>query len=62
MREIKFRVWDNVDCMSGPITLQDLQDGRIQFTSDCPIMQFTGLHDKNGKIIRCAEEEKKLGL
>ena len=48
-REIKFRVWDNVDYMSSPFTLQDIQDKKIQFTSDCHVMQFTGLLDKNGK-------------
>ena len=45
-RVIKFRVWDNVDYMSTPFTLEDLQSDKIEFTSDCPIMQFTGLLDK----------------
>ena len=51
MRTIKFRVWDNVDYMSTPFSLQDLQQGKIKFTDDCIVMQFTGLHDKNGKEI-----------
>jgi hypothetical protein len=50
-RELKFRVWDNVDYMSSPFTLQDVQSGKIKFTTDCQIMQFTGLLDKNGKEI-----------
>lgn len=50
-RLIKFRAWDKVDYMSNPFTLQDIQDKKIQFTSDCPVMQFTGLYDKNGKEI-----------
>jgi YopX protein len=50
-RTIKFRAWDNVDYMSNPFTLQDIQEGKIQFTSDCKVMQFTGLLDKNGKEI-----------
>ena len=50
-REIKFRVWDNVDYMSSPFTLSDLQSKQIQFTSDCEVMQFTGLKDRNGKEI-----------
>jgi uncharacterized phage protein (TIGR01671 family) len=50
-REIRFRVWDNVDYMSNPFTLDDLQSGRIEFVSDLPIMQFTGLKDRNGKDI-----------
>jgi uncharacterized phage protein (TIGR01671 family) len=51
MREIKFRAWDNVDCMSTPFTLFNIQDKKIQFTSKVVIMQFTGLKDKNGKEI-----------
>lgn len=47
-REIKFRVWDKVDYMSSPFTLDDLMLKKIQFTSDCPVMQFTGIKDKNG--------------
>ena len=48
-REIKFRVWDNVDHLHGPFTLQDLQSPRrVEWTSDCPVMQYTGLRDKNG--------------
>ncbi len=50
-REIKFRVWDNVDWMSSPFTLWNLQTGKIQHTSELPLMQFTGLKDKNGKEI-----------
>lgn len=51
MREIKFRVWDNLDFMSQPFTLQDLQEKKIQFTSECILMQYTGIKDKNGKEI-----------
>jgi len=47
-REIKFRVWDNVDYMSSAFTLNDLQTKKIGFTKDCIIMQYTGLKDKNG--------------
>lgn len=50
-REIKFRAWDNVDYMSSPFTLKDIQEGKIQFTEEAKIMQFTGLRDKNGKEI-----------
>jgi|ERR1700722_3358066 len=51
MRELKFRVWDNVDYMSTPFTLRDLQEGKIQFTSECQVTQFTGLMDNNKKEI-----------
>jgi len=50
-REIKFRVWDNIDYMSNHFTLHDINLGKIQFTSDCKVMQYTGLKDKNGKEI-----------
>lgn len=47
-REIKFRVWDNVDYMSSPFTFSDIQSGKIQFVNDLPVMQFTGFKDQNG--------------
>src|SRR5690606_27697926 len=50
MKNTKFRVWDNVDYMSSQFTLKDVQEGRIKFTDDCLVMQFTGLRDKNGKM------------
>lgn len=50
MKEIKFRVWDNEDYMSKPFTLHELQ-GLVLFTSDCPVMQYTGLKDKNDKEV-----------
>ncbi len=51
-REIKFRVWDRVDYMSKPFTLQSLMGAnRTEFTKDCVVMQYTGLNDKNGKEI-----------
>lgn len=49
-REIKFRVWDNVDYMSKPFELRDIGKS-VQFTSDCPVMQFTGISDRAGKDI-----------
>jgi hypothetical protein len=61
MREIKFRAWDNVGYMSPPFTLQNLQEKKIQFTSDCPIMQFTGAVDKNGKEIYEWDIDKETG-
>jgi len=48
MRDLKFRAWDNLGYMSNPFTLKDIQDRMIQFTSDCKVMQYTGLKDKNG--------------
>jgi uncharacterized phage protein (TIGR01671 family) len=58
MREIKFRVWDNIDYMSEPFTLQDIIERKIGFTNDCVVMQSTGLKDSNkveiyeGDIVR----------
>ena len=51
MKGIKFRVWDNVDYMSKPFTLHELQAGLIQIDSVCPVMKFTGLQDKKGNDI-----------
>ncbi len=51
MKEIKFKVWDNVDYMSTPFTIRDVQDRKIQFTSDCVIRQFTGFKAENGEEI-----------
>lgn len=48
MENIKFRVWDNVDYMSKPFTLLDVQRRLTQFTHDCTVMRFTGLKDVNG--------------
>lgn len=51
-RELKFRVWDNVDYMSKPFTLQSMNNAeRTEFTSDCVVMQYTGLRDRNGREI-----------
>lgn len=51
MRLLKFRVWDNVDWMSSPFTHWDLITGKVKYTSELPVMQFTGLKDKNGTEI-----------
>ncbi len=51
-REIKFRVWDNDDYMSKPFTLQSMNSAeRTQFTSECVVMQYTGLKDNTGREI-----------
>lgn len=51
MKELKFRVWDNVDYMSSSFNLQDVQEKKVQWTRDCVVMQYTVLNDKNGKEI-----------
>ena len=50
-REIKFRAWDNVDYMSTPFTLYDIQEKKVQFTHDVVIMQYTGLKDAKNRDI-----------
>ncbi len=50
-RELKFRVWDNIDYMSSPFTLEDVRDKNIDFINGLHVMQYTGLKDKNGKEI-----------
>ena len=48
MREIKFRVWDKTQCR---MFIPDGLKNPINFTENVEHMQFTGLHDKNGKEI-----------
>jgi hypothetical protein len=48
MREIKFRVWDNVDYMTKPFGFNEVMRGATEFAGDCAVMQYTGLKDKNG--------------
>lgn len=57
MREIKFRAW-NGDAMEYGGFSVHASSGQIiaapfitRVTKDAPLMQFTGLHDKNGKEI-----------
>ncbi|MFN3658184.1 MAG: YopX family protein [Pseudolabrys sp.] len=53
MREIKFRGWDEENKVMMPA--QDLSQSRVYWpwlgVKDFTLMQFTGLHDKNGKEI-----------
>jgi uncharacterized phage protein (TIGR01671 family) len=52
MREIKFRAWVG-EAMSFPLTIGDIIGGHLDWDDEKPptLMQFTGLHDKNGKEI-----------
>ena len=62
MREIKFRAWDATENKMFQVQKlvwdgggQKIISGEEAFTShyfkDCVLMQYTGLHDKNGKEI-----------
>lgn len=54
MREIKFRAWDRqLKCLTVLFTLWDVAEGMFPAKdfADFDFMQFTGLHDKNGKEI-----------
>jgi uncharacterized phage protein (TIGR01671 family) len=50
MREIKFRAWDGVDRkLRGPFTMAEIQsEGAWLSEPGTVLMQFTGLHDRNG--------------
>lgn len=50
MREIKFRAWTGEKMRSCSVSI----DGKAMMDfgpSNAPLMQFTGLHDKNGREI-----------
>ena len=55
MRELKFRAWDNENkailLPVGVGSSQECLNKRNEFIDRCTLMQYTGLHDKNGKEI-----------
>lgn len=52
MREIKFRAWNPGGNMLNPFTLGDSSTNIHLITEEkWPVMQYTGLKDKNGKEI-----------
>jgi uncharacterized phage protein (TIGR01671 family) len=58
-REIKFRVFDKVDHMT-TFDLNDLIANKVQFTSDCPVMQCIGLVDDYG--VEIYEDDIVIGV
>jgi uncharacterized phage protein (TIGR01671 family) len=55
MKQIKFRAWDKEEkVMTIPFSLYECLSGECKIVGEkenWEIMQFTGLHDKNGKEI-----------
>lgn len=51
-REIKFRAWNKkLNKFANDWTWNDVDGVLTPYHEDCVLMQFTGLHDKNGKEI-----------
>ena len=50
MREIKFRAWDGLRMTTSGIMFGS-SNGNLFSAGEMPIMQYTGLKDKNGKEI-----------
>jgi hypothetical protein len=51
MRDIRFRVWDSMpgyEMMTATFSLEDVEQGFNVTGKDRTVMQYTGLHDKNG--------------
>ena len=51
MNKLRFKFWDNIDYMSSPCTILQLQHGKIQACSDITVLQNSGFQDSTGNDI-----------
>lgn len=51
MNKIRFKAWDNIDYMSKPFSLMDIQEDRIKGTSEVTVLQYSGFQDSKGNDI-----------
>lgn len=51
MNTLRFKFWDNIDYMTKPYSLMDIQEGKVECTSDVTVLQYSGFNDSNDVAI-----------
>lgn len=51
MNKLRFKFWDNIDYMTKPYSLMDIQEGKVECTTEVTVLQNSGFQDSNGTDI-----------